>query len=160
MWMATTGNRLREAQRGFSLAEVVVALGILASVLISVAGLLVVGNRLVKSGRGSSLALAVARDILEECDGRSFAGVYEEFGCDATQSICTIDTSLPVDPAMAQWKQMVDRDLFEGFVEVRIESVEDPAPSLQESRALRISVSVFWTEGPRARNARLTTVRM
>ena len=159
--MARTGNRLREAQGGFSLAEVIVALGILASVLISVAGLLVVGNRLVKSGRGSSLALAVARDILEECDGRSFTGVYEEFGCDGTQSTCTIDTSSPpVDSAMEQWKQMVDRDLFEGFVEVRIESVEETAPSLQESRALRISVSVFWTEGPRARNARLTTVRM
>ena len=158
--MATTGNRLREAQRGFSLAEVVVALGILASVLISVAGLLVVGNRLVKSGRGSSLALAVARDILEECAGRSFAGLYEEFGCDATQSICTIDTSLPVDPAMAQWKQMVDRDLFEGFVEVRIESVETGTPPLRESRALRIRVSVFWTEGPRARSASLATVRM
>jgi len=158
--MARTGNHVREAQGGFSLAEVIVALGVLASVLISVAGLLVVGNRLVKSGRGSSLALAVARDILEECDGRSFSGVYEEFGCDATQSICTIDTSLPVDDVMTQWKQMVDRDLFEGFVEVRIESVEAGAPPLRDSKALRISVSVFWTEGPRARNARLSTVRM
>jgi hypothetical protein len=136
---------------------VIVALGVLASVLISVAGLLVVGNRLVSSGRGSSLALAVARDILEECDGRSFAWVYEGFGCDAAQPTCTVDT---VDPSMAQWKQRVDEDLFEGYAEVLIESVEDGAVPLEQSRALRVTVSVFWTEGPRARNTRLTAVRL
>ena len=158
--MEKTGNRRREVQRGFSLAEVIMALGILASVLISVAGLLVVGHRLVKSGRGSSLALAVARDILEECEGRSFAGVYREFGCDDTQATCTIDTAAPVDPSMTQWKQMVDEDLFEGFVQVLIESVETGGVPLGQSRALRITVSVFWTEGPRARDTQLTMVRM
>jgi prepilin-type N-terminal cleavage/methylation domain-containing protein len=158
--MVTTGSGRGRGQRGFSLAEVIVALGILASVLVSVAGLLVVGNRMVKAGRGSSLALAVARDILEECDGRSFAGTYEVFGCDATQSSCTVDTASPVDPSMAQWKQMVEEGLYEGFAEVRIESAEDGDVPLQDSRALRVTVSVFWTEGPRARNTRLTTVRM
>ena len=159
--MATIGRAPRTGgQRGFSLAEVIVALGVLASVLISVAGLLVVGNRLVKSGRGSSLALAVARDILEECDGRSFEGVYTEFGCDAGESTCTVDTSAPVIPSMAQWKEMVEDELFQGFAEVLIESVEDGAPALRDSRALRITVRVFWTEGPRARDTRLTTVRM
>ena len=158
--MVTTGNGRSGGERGFSLAEVIVALGILASVLISVAGLLVVGGRLVKSGRGSSLALAVARDILEECDGRSFAGLYEEFDCDAAQSTCAVDTASPVVPSMAQWKDMVEEELQEGFAEVLIESVEEGGPPLRESRALRLTVSVFWTEGPRARNTRLTTVRM
>jgi len=158
--MVTTGNGRGTGERGFSLAEVIVALGILASVLISVAGLLVVGNRLVKAGRGSSLALAVARDILEECDGRSFAGTYEGFGCDAAQSTCTVDTAAPVDPSMVQWKQMVEEELHQGFAEVLIQSVEDGDLPLAQSRALRITVSVYWTEGPRARNTWLTTVRM
>jgi hypothetical protein len=158
--MATTGSARLADSRGFSLAEVIVALGVLASVLISVAGLLVVGNRLVHSGRGSSIAISVARDILEECDGRSFAGLYEGFGCDSALPACTVDTATPGDPAMAQWKEMVERELYEGFAQVRIESVEDSAPPLRDSRALRVTVSVFWTEGPRARNTRLTTVRM
>lgn len=158
--MVMTGSERHETERGFSLAEVIVALGVLASVLISVAGLLVVGNRLVKSGRGSSLALAVARDILEECDGRSFAGIYEQFGCDEVQPTCAVDTSSPVLSSMAQWKEMVEEELYEGFAEVLIESIEDGDLPLQESRALRITVSVFWTEGQRARNMRVATVRM
>ena len=63
-------TRRESVECGFSLAEVVVALGLLAGVLISMAGLLVLGNRLVGAGRGSTAALAEAdgqllREILE-----------------------------------------------------------------------------------------------
>ena len=88
----------RTGEGGFSLAEVVVALGVLASVLISVAGLLVLGNRLVKAGRGNSEALAVARDVLEEMECWSFEQVYSTFGCDPAQPSCSASTD---DPQMA-----------------------------------------------------------
>jgi hypothetical protein len=154
--MVRTGDPSR-ADTGFSLAEVMVALGVLASVLISVAGLLVVGNRLVKSGRGSSQALAVARDLLEECDGWSFARTYEAFGCDPAQPSCTRDTT---DASMASWRRPPEEALHQERVEVTIETLETGAIPLEASRALRLTVSVFWTEGLRQRSTRLTTVRM
>jgi len=154
--MARAGDQ-PDRQSGFSLVEVVVALGVLASVLISVAGLLVLGNRLVSSGRGSSQALAVARDLLEECEGWSFARTYERFGCDSTQPSCTRDTT---DASMASWKRPPGEALHEERVEIVIESLETPAVSLRQSRALRVTVSVFWLEGRRARNVRAITVRM
>ena len=154
--MAPTGDSRGSAQ-GFSLAETIVALGVLASVLISVAGLLVLGNQLVKSGRGSSVALAVARDVLEECDGWSFKRTYEEFGCDATQPSCTVDTE---HPSMDQWRQALEQGVYMGNAEVLIESVETGAVPLGQSRALRVTVAVSWQEGQRSRSARLTTVRM
>jgi type II secretory pathway component PulJ len=47
-------------ETGFSLVEVVIALGLLAGVLITISGLFVMGAKQVKSGRASSEALAVA----------------------------------------------------------------------------------------------------
>ena len=48
----------RRDEKGFSLIEVVIALGLLAGVLIAIAGLFILGGRSVKSGRTSSEALA------------------------------------------------------------------------------------------------------
>ena len=53
-----SGGRCPVGMRGFSLAEVVVALGLLASVLLSIAGLVVMGARQLHGGRSSSEALA------------------------------------------------------------------------------------------------------
>jgi hypothetical protein len=154
--MTTIGSRTGRRQDGFSLAEVLVALGILAGALISVAGLLVVGHRLVHSGRGSSLALAVARDILEVCAGRSFAQVHAGFGCDPTESTCTVGLD---DPTLAPWRGRLAEELHDGQLEVSIESVESGGVPLRESRALRIRVSIFWREGRRERTIRLIAVR-
>jgi hypothetical protein len=61
---------------------------------------------------------------------------------------------------MEQWRQALDRGLYEGSAEVVIESIEAGAVPLEQSRALRVTVAVFWKEGQRSRNLRLTTVRM
>jgi hypothetical protein len=61
---------------------------------------------------------------------------------------------------MAQWKQRLQQDLHRGHAELRIESVESGSVPLQDSRALRVTVSIFWNEGPRARSTRLVAVRM
>ena len=64
-------------QAGFSLVEVVVALGLLAAVLISISGLFVLAHKQVDGGRKNSVALSVARDILEEMDGWSYRQLYQ-----------------------------------------------------------------------------------
>lgn len=60
---------MRSDERGFSLLEVILALGMLAAVLVSTTGLLVMGSYQTKSGRTASEALSVARTILEEMQG-------------------------------------------------------------------------------------------
>lgn len=60
-------------ERGFSLVEVIIALGLLAGVLVTISGLFVVGTKQVKSGRTSSEALAVAKEIQEDMYGWGYS---------------------------------------------------------------------------------------
>ena len=143
---------------GFSLAEVVVALGLLASVLISVAGLLVLGNRQVSSGRSSSESLAVARDVLEEIKSWSFHETTAAFvdDCDLTGLTCTIRSDASV--TAADWhRQLVDA-VGEGRLEIVLDSLDGDA--LDQTRNLRVTVTVYWEDGTRSRSLRLATVRM
>ena len=57
--------KTRRFEAGMSMVEVLIALGIMAGVLISVASLFVLGGQRVKGGRDMTQALAVASDILE-----------------------------------------------------------------------------------------------
>jgi len=83
----------RQGEAGFSLVEVVCSIGLLGGVLISVAGLMVAGDRLVSSGRHSSEVLAVAQGIMEEMDEWSFRQSYSLFdSCNAGETSCTVDT--------------------------------------------------------------------
>jgi type II secretory pathway pseudopilin PulG len=149
-----------EAAAGFSLAEVVVALGLLAAVLISIAGLLVLGNRQVRGGRNSSQAIAVARDVLEQMGGWGFEQTYRRFGDDGSSSVLTIDSR---DPGYAsQWQARLDGALDDAHATITLEALPDTGPPivLSAARAIRIEVAIDWREGPRSRQVRLATVRM
>ena len=65
---------MRSRSAGFSLPEVTIALGLLGSVLVSMAGLFVMAERIVHGGRDHTTALSIARDILEETNGWHFEG--------------------------------------------------------------------------------------
>ena len=94
---------IRQREQGFSLVEVILALGILAGVLISIAGLFIMGSKQVKSGRTSTEALSVARAVLEEMDGWGFRQTYQLFGVDGTaNTTATIDSRS--DAYSAKWQ--------------------------------------------------------
>ena len=154
----SSGRRDREG--GFSLVEVVIALGILGGVLVSIAGLFVLGTRQVQSGRNATEALAVARTILEEMQGWGFRQTYDLFqdaGCDpAGTSVCTVDSSGNV--LAGKWQLQLDEALPDSHAEIAIESVE--GIKLNSSSGLRLRVTVFWQEGERERSVRLVAVRL
>ena len=155
----STGSS-RAGSAGFSLPEVTVALGILGSVLISMAGLFVMAERIVHGGKHQTEALAIARNILEETNGWHFDGLYETFGLDGSASSYALDSR--TQPYAAGWQAMLDQDLGSAHAEITLESVEDggSTPALRDARCIRVSVTVHWRDEQRSREVSVATVRM
>ncbi len=149
----------RREERGFSLIEVVIALGLLAGVLISISGLFVLGGKQVKSGRTSSEALSVGRDILEEINGWGFKQTYSLFGFDGTAATYNVDTR--TNAFAAKWQQVLDQKLLNAYATIEVRSLANGAvPNLDTTRAIRVLVTVRWQDGTRPRSLQVGTVRM
>jgi type II secretory pathway pseudopilin PulG len=146
-------------ERGFSLVEVVLALGLLAMVLISISGLFLLGGRQLRSGRDSSEALAVARAILEEMEGWGIRQTYAQFGLDGSASRYEIDSR--GHPGAARWQARLDTMLSGASASIELTALGPGAPPpMRLTRAIRVLVTVRWVEGERARQLQLGTVRM
>jgi Tfp pilus assembly protein PilV len=145
---------------GFSLVEVVIALGLLAGVLIAISGLFVLANRQLDGGRKQSIALAAARDILEEMDGWGFRQIYSSFGFDGAASAYAVDTRTSAHTG--GWQAELESNLGEAHAEILIEAAVDSGSglALRDARAIRVRITVHWTEGLRSRQVRLATVRV
>ena len=150
--------RIRSA--GFSLVEVLVALSILTGVLLGVAAMFGFANGLLHSGRDQTVALSIARDIVEEMDGWYYAQTWTEYGLDGSASEYVVDSR--VNAFAAKWQAALDRDLSGARAEVRLNALADPGPppALSASSALRVSVEVHWNDGKRTRSVSLATVRI
>jgi type II secretory pathway pseudopilin PulG len=145
-------------ERGSSLVEVTLALGLMACVLASIAGLFVMGAGGVRSGRCTSAALAGARTIMEEIQGWNVQQVYQEFGLDGTASSYVVDTR---DAGFAnKWQPPLDAKLAEAYATIVIASLEPGAPPLENSWQVRVLVTVHWVEGTRSRSVQLGAVMM
>jgi type II secretory pathway pseudopilin PulG len=147
-------------ERGFSLIEVVVALGLLAGVLISIAGLFVLGGKQVKSGRTATEALSVARGILEEMDGWGFRQTYELYGFDGSTAAVTADTR--TNAYALRWQPILNDKLVNSYALIQVQSLVQTGapPPLSTTRTMRVLVTVHWDEGARHRTSQLGTVRM
>jgi prepilin-type N-terminal cleavage/methylation domain-containing protein len=147
-------------ERGFSLIEVLLALGLLAAVLISTTWLLVIGSYQAKSGRTASEALSVAGTILEEMQGWGFRQTYLAYGLDGTATSYTIDTRS--NSYASKWQSTLNSKLHNSYAIVELESLDSSGtpPPLAGTQTIGVTVRVFWVEGDRSRNIRVRTVRM
>ena len=145
---------------GFSLPEAILALGLLAGVLISLSGLFVQAEGMMRAGKLQTEALAVARNIVEDTDAWHFRALYERFGLDGSAASYTIDSR--TNPAAAAWQADLDRELPRAHAEILLESLAGTGspPPLAGARAIRITVSVQWHERRKDRSVRVATVRM
>jgi type II secretory pathway pseudopilin PulG len=155
-------------QHGFSLVEVLLAMGLLAGVLIAIAGLFILGSREVKSGRTSSEALAVGKEIHEDLVGWGYAQLWGMFGFDGQATSYTVDTRTCAP--CAGWQSTLAAKLGpSAYASIKIESVATiaaPATDFADgsgniaAKAVRVSVTVNWTEVPgRDRSITLGTTR-
>lgn len=156
------------SERGFSLVEVVLAMGLLAGVLIAISGLFVVGAKQVKSGRTSSEALAVARGIQEEMLAWGYSQIWTAFGYDGQATSYTVDSR--TNAACGAWQSTLQTKLGpSAFATIQIASVTDAGGVSRDfadaagnilAKNVRVGVTVSWSEAPgRARSVTVGTTR-
>lgn len=84
--------RSRGTQQGYSLIEVIIAMAILSSVILSVFALFVFGTRNVYSGKQQSQANAIGLRAMEDLSQLSKQNLYAAFGIDPdTIALGTVD---------------------------------------------------------------------
>lgn len=152
-------RRTAHPESGFSLIEVIVSLGILGGVLLSVAGLFLIGERQVARGRDQSTALAAARTIIEEIGGWNHDATWERFdsiGDSATLTAATTDTN--PSSIVSKWHPFLQQALSNGRAEIRVESCD--GANLSVTDAVRVVVTVLWDESTTTRRAELAMVRL
>ena len=135
------------------------ALGLMAGVLLSVAGLFLIGERQVARGRHQSIALAAAQTILEEIGVWNHAATWERFdsiGDVTTLSVVTTDAN-PAGVA-SKWQPFLQDTLANGRAEIRVESCD--GAHLNVSVAVRVVVTVLWDERTQTRRTALAMVRL
>lgn len=158
----TRDRRPERDERGLSLIEVVLALGLMAAVMISIAGMFVVSERGVTSGKTSSESLAVARTILEEINSLAFEQTYVVFGLDGTAASYTVASD--TNAYAGKWQTMLDESVDRGAVatiEISSVGLMGNAPTtLENARAIEVTVTIDWTEFERPRALTVSMVRM
>jgi len=153
---------------GFSLVEVILALGLLAGVLIAISGLFVVGAKQVKSGRTSSEAVAVSKEIQEDIYGWGYAQLWRTFGYDGQAQSYTVDTR--ACSACNAWQTTLATKLGpSAYATIEIDSVANSGGTRNNfadasgnilAKTVRVSVTVNWTEvSGRARSVTVGTTR-
>lgn len=147
-------------QRGASLVEVTLALGLMAGMLATMAGLFVIGAGQVKKGRASSEALVAARTVIEEIEGWSFHDTYLklELTGDTDSLLVRTDT---YDQLLAnKWQSMLGGSLEDARAEISLVTLDPGAPDLELSSQMRVTVTIFWMDGNRRRSIALALVRI
>ena len=149
----------RRGEAGFNLVEVMLAMALLGSVLLSIFGMFAYGTRQTDRARSHTLALSVARDIVEEMTGWPYGQTWAALNMDGTVSDAMVDSR---NVGLAQkWQPLIDQELNDGWAEIRVESVAPTTPpALEDAEALRLTVTVFWNELGIDRRIQLCSVRM
>ena len=154
----TTSKSAQRGERGFSLIEVTIAIGVLASVILSIASMFILGGRSVKTGKTVTEATALAQDIMEEFDKESFSALWVNFGAastDTTKSAVSTTTGSIVAP----WQTEIIRKLSNGTATATLDAMGPGTPNFGAAAGIKITVIVSWNELGRAQSVRLATVR-
>ncbi len=154
----------RPAEAGMTLVEVVLALGLMASVLISVASLFILGGQRVKGSRNMTQGMAIASNVMEDLYDYGINIMPTTFpdccpgGCAAATG-CTVasnsDTFL-----QSRWLPTIDKELGQGRLEITLVPVGGGVtpPTFSSCEGMRLRVEVFWSEGVSERSVYEETV--
>jgi len=154
-------SRSRSSASGFSLVEVMLALGLLSAVLISITSLFIIGGRRVAQGRERTEALSVGTHVMESLDQMSYRGLYTNFTTASNPGAATgplvIDSRTNPAAQSLGWQTLIDSKMEGAFVTVTIARIA--GTDFRSARALRVTTTVTWDDLNRTRNLSLETVR-
>ena len=103
-------------QAGYNLVEVMVAMGLLATVLVSIVALFVMGRRNVYSGKEMTAAVSMATRVSEDLSGMTVAEVYNAFGIDGTSTGALTGTAFNVTVDTAAPKTALPNNTYTGSI--------------------------------------------
>ena len=147
-----------KGERGFSLVEVVIAIGVLAGVLLSICSMFILGGRQLKTGKTVTEATTICHAIMESFDSLSFTALYTTFGAAATDTTMTV-SSTTTGSAIQSWQTEIARKLDNGVATVTIIPRGPGTPNFGTAAGIRMTVTVTWTELARPQSVSLSTVR-
>jgi len=146
----------RRRETGFSLIEVLIALGVLAGVLLSIGSMFILGGRQLKAGRTMSEATALTHDMMETLRALSFVSLYTEFGAsaaDTTKSVSSTAAGNPITP----WQAEISKKLNDG--EATLTLAPMGGSHFGNAVGIRMTVKVTWSEVGRVQCVTLSTIR-
>ena len=162
--MSARALRARTSTAGYSLVEVIVALGILTGVILAIASMFTLGQASVKSGKLMTEATSIGQDIMEDVNKLSYNGLQVFFvGAQnlSTLQVYTADTRGAGSYAKAQYDTQIRNKLWKGYATIQLRPIGGTASPVvwASGEAIRITVTVFWKELRRDRTVTVEGVR-
>jgi len=155
------GQRSTAKERGFSLIEVTIALGLLGTVLISIASLFIMGGKQVKNGKSTTTAVALTHEMMERIDQLSYSQVYTWFGGTDSSTSLSVPTTTTGNNAN-QWQAEIAGKLGgQAYGTIAVTPLGGTAspPTMVSSQVLQVQVTVNWNELGRTKTLSLKTLR-
>lgn len=150
--------RLRNREDGFSLIEVIIAIGVFAGVILSIASMFILGGRQVKTGKTLTEATTLANDLMEQFDKQSYTTLYTSFGAATTDTTVTI-ASTTTGTLITPWQPEIIRKLSNGSATARLDAMGPGTPNFGASTGVKVTLTLSWNELGRAQSVQLSTVR-
>ena len=145
-------------ESGFSLIEVILAIGVLSGVLLSIASMFIMGGRQVKTGKTITEATALTQDLMEAFDKQSFTSLYTQLGAATTDSTFTVLSTTTGSP-IASWQTEIGRKFANGVGQVTIDAVGNGTPTFGSCTGIKLTATLSWSELGRPQSVKLSTVR-
>jgi len=177
------GTRPR-AQRGFSLIEVLIAMALLGTVVLSIMGLFFYGRNSVYSGKQMTQAVSLGTHVLEDLQtldktnlratfglgtgaGTANNGIEgENFPNSFLRTTTNITTGTDPKGLMQRWKNLIvnQNKMKNGVITLVMTPKEDPVnvatPQLGTATIVHVRVIVAWDEARRHRRVAFDAVKV
>jgi len=156
--------RSERGAAGYSLIEVIISLGILTGVIVAIASMFVLAQTTVKSGKLLTQATSIGEDMMEDINKLSYNGLQVYFV--GTQNLATLtsytaDTRTAGSYAATTYANIIKAKLWKGYALITLTPIGgNVKPAVWNSgEAIRVSITIFWTELRRNRSVTVEGVR-
>lgn len=154
----------RKTESGYSLVEVLIALGLMTGVMVAVCSMFVLGGTYVKAGKQLTQATALGQDMMEDLNKQSYTGLYlflQGASPDPNATSVTSDTRVSASVANGTWGSNIRSKLYQGYAVVSMTPIGGtvtPA-TFASGEGIRVSVTLGWKELRRNRLVKIENVR-